>query len=247
VTLINDLSFWEEVQRFKALAHQQHRSITLVHDKAQALISQYLDSEIPPQIQVSVPREIAQGIRLKKGAPTKTSIQIYMFRGAEEKTFYSIFQHYPSYLRHVASERAALLNGEKLDDRTARAVERLYLGGATIGTRRGIILNHSNVGMMRQLHSTENNSQHRLTSDRLSTFSNKSDAGTVSSSKPKRYSITSTDNEINGSVVSEMTGSPTRKKKQTIKRRMEFISTTQFSVSSGISTTRQDLMSRYQA
>eukprot|EP00040_Diaphanoeca_grandis_P025716 m.142909 g.142909 ORF g.142909 m.142909 type:complete len:998 (+) comp30280_c0_seq1:267-3260(+) len=140
--LVNDLSFWEEVQRFKILAHQQHRSITLVHDKAQALISQYLDSEIPPQIQIGVPRELAQGIRLKKGPPTKNSIQIYMFRSVEEKTFFNIFQHYPAFVRHAASEKAALLNGDKLNERTARAVERLYLGGGN-SRRRGVMVRAS--------------------------------------------------------------------------------------------------------
>ncbi|XP_038077121.1 uncharacterized protein LOC119744960 isoform X2 [Patiria miniata] len=70
--LKNDLSFWAEVERFKELADSAARAAAMgtytlddeeyVQKKAKALIDCYIDSQVPPKLQINIPQEIADEI-----------------------------------------------------------------------------------------------------------------------------------------------------------------------------------------
>jgi phage baseplate assembly protein W len=52
--------------------------VTLVHKKIQAVVSQFIDSAIPPALQISIPSELAQKIR--QWSPTAGT---YLIREAQ--------------------------------------------------------------------------------------------------------------------------------------------------------------------
>ncbi|XP_071482399.1 uncharacterized protein [Diadema antillarum] len=70
--LQNDLCFWAEVERFKQLADNAARAAAAgtytledeeyVQKKANAIIDVFLDSFVPPRVQINVPQEIAEDI-----------------------------------------------------------------------------------------------------------------------------------------------------------------------------------------
>ncbi|XP_033626065.1 uncharacterized protein LOC117289176 [Asterias rubens] len=70
--LQNDLSFWAEVERFKELADSAARAAAsgtytiddeeMVQRKAKALIDCYIDSQVPPKVQINITQEVADEI-----------------------------------------------------------------------------------------------------------------------------------------------------------------------------------------
>ncbi|XP_072169611.1 uncharacterized protein [Diadema setosum] len=70
--LQNDLCFWAEVERFKQLADNAARAAAAgtytledeeyVQKKANAIIDVFLDSFVPPRVQINIPQEIAEDI-----------------------------------------------------------------------------------------------------------------------------------------------------------------------------------------
>ncbi|XP_071845917.1 uncharacterized protein [Apostichopus japonicus] len=70
--LLNDLSFWAEVERFKDLADNAARAASAgtytlededyVQQKARSIIDCFLHSQVPPKVQINIPQEMADDI-----------------------------------------------------------------------------------------------------------------------------------------------------------------------------------------
>lgn len=138
-TILNDLRFFIEVQRFKLLAHQHHRSDVLVYDKAKAMLHSFLDSPIPPAVQIGVPVETARAIKLKS-TTKRCHVPLYFFRPVEALSFSNIHAHYCAFVVEQANVAAQVSCGERLSDNKIESVQRLFTGqwhGSRTSRRRG--------------------------------------------------------------------------------------------------------------
>nr|XP_006824172.1 PREDICTED: regulator of G-protein signaling 22-like [Saccoglossus kowalevskii] len=93
--LENDVLFWLEVQRYKDLYHA-HTEDGIIHQKIQAVIHCFLDSQIPPPLQIDIPQEQAEKIldkRPKEMGP-------YVFREAQLTVFRVLFAHWADFCNY---------------------------------------------------------------------------------------------------------------------------------------------------
>ncbi|XP_074640881.1 regulator of G-protein signaling 22-like [Tubulanus polymorphus] len=87
-SLENDVLFWLEVQRYKDL-HHQHSEEVDIFTKVNAIINCFIDSQIPPSLQIDIPEEQAEKIldKRKECGP-------YLFREAQLTVFRILFGHW---------------------------------------------------------------------------------------------------------------------------------------------------------
>ncbi|XP_064604416.1 regulator of G-protein signaling 22-like isoform X3 [Liolophura sinensis] len=93
-SLENDVLFWLEVQKYKELHHTNTDDSTLLH-KINAIINCFLDSPIPPSLQVDIPQETADKIidrKYEKGP--------YLFRDAQLIVFRVLFSHWNEFCEY---------------------------------------------------------------------------------------------------------------------------------------------------
>eukprot|EP00041_Stephanoeca_diplocostata_P032418 m.1037747 g.1037747 ORF g.1037747 m.1037747 type:complete len:1084 (+) comp24145_c0_seq16:488-3739(+) len=129
-TTLCDLNFWIEVQKFKALAHRQHRCPALVFDKARAMIDMYLQfGPAPSVLRIGVSADAAASVKLKGRNTSATGmrsgvpdVSAYLFRQPEEQVFQTIFQHYAGF--RVAKMEADLQPKPSKGMRMARLTRR---------------------------------------------------------------------------------------------------------------------------
>ncbi|EDV23133.1 uncharacterized protein TRIADDRAFT_58106 [Trichoplax adhaerens] len=89
--LESNVLFWREVQKYKELCHS-HAEITFRISKAKAIISRFIDSAVPPRIQISISVDIANRIvdQQRQAGP-------YIFREAQLTVFRGLFGYWGAY------------------------------------------------------------------------------------------------------------------------------------------------------
>jgi hypothetical protein len=105
----NDISFWLEAEQIKVISSSQV-DVTLVHKKIQAVVSQFIDSAIPPALQISIPSELAQKIR--QWSPTAGT---YLIREAQEVVFRVLFTHWLEFCKWKGQYQAGKLPFAELE------------------------------------------------------------------------------------------------------------------------------------
>ncbi|XP_055770709.1 regulator of G-protein signaling 22-like [Salvelinus fontinalis] len=90
--LENDIVFWLEVQRYKDLCHS-HCLEAVVQDKVSTIISCFIQSSVPPALQIDIPPEQASHIleRRREMGP-------YVFREAQMCVFSELLKLWPEFL-----------------------------------------------------------------------------------------------------------------------------------------------------
>ncbi|XP_062898291.1 regulator of G-protein signaling 22-like [Mobula hypostoma] len=87
----NNVVFWLEVQKYKDLCHS-HASEEMIQNKISVIINCFINSSIPPAVQIDIPLEYAQKIisqRHEQGP--------YIFREAQMAVFNVLFQLWPAF------------------------------------------------------------------------------------------------------------------------------------------------------
>ncbi|XP_069127158.1 regulator of G-protein signaling 22-like isoform X2 [Argopecten irradians] len=87
-TLENDVLFWLEVQRFKDVNHT-HSDETYILGKINAIINCFIDSPIPPSLQIDITGDMAERI-----LEHKYERNPYLFRESQCAVFRTLFQHW---------------------------------------------------------------------------------------------------------------------------------------------------------
>ncbi|CAJ1061449.1 regulator of G-protein signaling 22 isoform X1 [Xyrichtys novacula] len=89
--LENDLLFWLEVQRYKDLCHSHSEEAT-IQQKISTIISCFIDSSMPPALQIDIPPEQAQHILEKRH-----ELGPYIFREAQMSVFSELLKYWPEF------------------------------------------------------------------------------------------------------------------------------------------------------
>ena len=87
--LKNDLNFWLEIQRFKELCHS-HTPDAVLQLKIDVIVNCFLQSKVPPKIQVDLSQEMVEKVQRKPIGP-------YMFREPQAEMFRVIFSYWMEY------------------------------------------------------------------------------------------------------------------------------------------------------
>ncbi|XP_024136939.1 regulator of G-protein signaling 22 isoform X2 [Oryzias melastigma] len=97
--LENDVRFWLEVQRYKDLCHS-HSDEATVQQKISTIISCFINSSMPPALQIDIPPEQAQRILEKRH-----ELGPYIFREAQMSVFNELMKLWPEFLEFSSSVR----------------------------------------------------------------------------------------------------------------------------------------------
>ncbi|XP_070690893.1 regulator of G-protein signaling 22 [Pempheris klunzingeri] len=89
--LENDVLFWLEVQRYKDLCHS-HSDDTTIQQKISTIINCFIDSSMPPALQIDIPSEQAQHILEKRN-----ELGPYIFREAQMSVFSELLKFWPEF------------------------------------------------------------------------------------------------------------------------------------------------------
>ncbi|KAH9499861.1 hypothetical protein Btru_076784, partial [Bulinus truncatus] len=86
--LENDILFWLEVQKYKSL-HHAHTDEVMLQQKVAAIINCFIDSSIPPSLQIDIPQDMADKILEHKHEKSP-----YLFREAQLAVFRILLQYW---------------------------------------------------------------------------------------------------------------------------------------------------------
>ncbi|XP_031214305.1 regulator of G-protein signaling 22 isoform X2 [Mastomys coucha] len=89
--LENGVLFWQEVQKFKDLCHS-HCDESIIHKKITTIINCFINSCIPPALQIDIPVEQAQKI-----IEHRKELGPYVFREAQMTIFGVLFKFWPQF------------------------------------------------------------------------------------------------------------------------------------------------------
>ncbi|XP_056142931.1 regulator of G-protein signaling 22 [Lampris incognitus] len=89
--LENDLLFWLEVQRYKDLCHS-HSDEATIQQKISTIINCFINSSMPPALQIDIPPEQAQHILEKR-----RDLGPYIFREAQLSVFCELLKLWPQF------------------------------------------------------------------------------------------------------------------------------------------------------
>ncbi|XP_038936082.1 regulator of G-protein signaling 22 isoform X3 [Rattus norvegicus] len=89
--LENGVLFWQEVQKFKDLCHS-HCEESIIHKKITTIINCFINSCIPPALQIDIPVEQAQKI-----IEHRKELGPYVFREAQMTIFGVLFKFWPQF------------------------------------------------------------------------------------------------------------------------------------------------------
>ncbi|XP_060937860.1 regulator of G-protein signaling 22 [Limanda limanda] len=89
--LENDMLFWLEVQRYKDLCHS-HSDDATIQQKISTIINCFINSSIPPTLQIDIPPEQAQHILEKR-----RELGPYIFREAQMSVFSELLKFWPEF------------------------------------------------------------------------------------------------------------------------------------------------------
>nr|XP_035928650.1 regulator of G-protein signaling 22 isoform X8 [Halichoerus grypus] len=89
--LENGVLFWQEVQKYKDLCHS-HCDQSIIHKKIMTIINCFINSSIPPALQIDIPIEQAQKI-----IEHRKELGPYVFREAQMTIFGVLFKFWPQF------------------------------------------------------------------------------------------------------------------------------------------------------
>ncbi|XP_019144582.1 regulator of G-protein signaling 22 [Corvus cornix cornix] len=89
----NGVLFWQEVQKYKDLCHS-HCADAIVQKKITAIIDCFINSAIPPALQIDIPPEQA-----KKIVERRKELGPYIFREAQMSIFALLFKFWPEFCK----------------------------------------------------------------------------------------------------------------------------------------------------
>ncbi|XP_060133669.1 regulator of G-protein signaling 22 isoform X2 [Zootoca vivipara] len=89
--LENGVIFWQEVQKYKDLCHS-HCDSAIIQNKITTIINCFIDSAIPPALQIDIPEEQAQKI-----IEHRKELGPYVFREAQMTIFALLFKFWPQF------------------------------------------------------------------------------------------------------------------------------------------------------
>uniref|UniRef100_A0A8C2XT13 RGS domain-containing protein n=1 Tax=Capra hircus TaxID=9925 RepID=A0A8C2XT13_CAPHI len=89
--LENGVLFWQEVQKYKDLCHS-HCDESVIHKKIMTIINCFINSSIPPALQIDIPVEQAQKI-----IEHRKELGPYVFREAQMTVFGVLFKFWPQF------------------------------------------------------------------------------------------------------------------------------------------------------
>ncbi|KAG5205038.1 hypothetical protein JEQ12_019483 [Ovis aries] len=89
--LENGVLFWQEVQKYKDLCHS-HCDESIIHKKIMTIINCFINSSIPPALQIDIPVEQAQKI-----IEHRKELGPYVFREAQMTVFGVLFKFWPQF------------------------------------------------------------------------------------------------------------------------------------------------------
>ncbi|NXG41193.1 RGS22 protein, partial [Psilopogon haemacephalus] len=117
--LENGVLFWQEVQKYKELCHS-HCDDAIVQKKITAIIDRFINSAIPPALQIDIPAELA-----KKILEHRKELGPYIFREAQMTVFALLFKFWPKFctFRSDAASNKVLLALERERGRRMRKEE----------------------------------------------------------------------------------------------------------------------------
>uniref|UniRef100_A0A3Q3GFM3 RGS domain-containing protein n=1 Tax=Labrus bergylta TaxID=56723 RepID=A0A3Q3GFM3_9LABR len=104
--LENDLLFWLEVQRYKDLCHSHSEEAT-IQQKISTIISCFINSSMPPALQIDIPPEQAQHILDKRH-----ELGPYIFREAQMSVFSELLKYWPEF-KELSSTLERDVEGER--------------------------------------------------------------------------------------------------------------------------------------
>uniref|UniRef100_A0A8C5X002 Regulator of G protein signaling 22 n=1 Tax=Malurus cyaneus samueli TaxID=2593467 RepID=A0A8C5X002_9PASS len=112
----NGVLFWQEVQKYKDLCHS-HCPDALVQKKITAIIDCFINSAIPPALQIDIPPEQA-----KKIVEHRKELGPYIFREAQMSIFALLFKFWPEFSKFLSKpdSEKILLDLEKKRERKIR-------------------------------------------------------------------------------------------------------------------------------
>ncbi|KFP38316.1 Regulator of G-protein signaling 22, partial [Chlamydotis macqueenii] len=103
--LENGVLFWQEVQKYKDLCHS-HCGDATVQKKITAIIDCFINSAVPPALQIDIPAEQA-----KKILERRKELGPYIFREAQMTIFALLFKFWPKFCKfrsNLASDKILL-------------------------------------------------------------------------------------------------------------------------------------------
>ncbi|XP_036293302.2 regulator of G-protein signaling 22 [Pipistrellus kuhlii] len=89
--LENGVLFWQEVQKYKDLCHS-HCEESIIHKKVMTIINCFINSSVPPTLQIDIPVEQAQKI-----IEHRKELGPYVFREAQMTIFGVLFKFWPQF------------------------------------------------------------------------------------------------------------------------------------------------------
>ncbi|KAF7246980.1 Regulator of G-protein signaling 22 [Varanus komodoensis] len=87
----NGVIFWQEVQKYKDMCHS-HCEDAIIQNKITMIINCFINSAIPPAIQIDIPEEQAQKI-----IEHRRELGPYVFREAQMTVFALLFKFWPKF------------------------------------------------------------------------------------------------------------------------------------------------------
>ncbi|NXQ79260.1 RGS22 protein, partial [Nyctibius grandis] len=136
--LENGVLFWQEVQKYKDLCHS-HCDDATVQKKITAIIDCFINSAVPPALQIDIPTEQA-----KKILEHRKELGPYIFREAQMTIFALLFKFWPKFCKfrsNLASDKILLAlerkKGKKMRKKVGKTAEvRLTkFQGKEVGTK----------------------------------------------------------------------------------------------------------------
>ncbi|XP_009948776.1 PREDICTED: regulator of G-protein signaling 22, partial [Leptosomus discolor] len=122
--LENGVLFWQEVQKYKDLCHS-HCDDATVQKKITAIIDRFINSAVPPALQIDIPTEQA-----KKILERRKELGPYIFREAQITIFALLFKFWPKFCKfrsNLASDKILLAlerkKGKKMRKKEGKRAE----------------------------------------------------------------------------------------------------------------------------
>ncbi|XP_064248958.1 regulator of G-protein signaling 22 isoform X3 [Passer domesticus] len=121
----NGVLFWQEVQKYKDLCHS-HCADSIVQKKITAIIDCFINSAIPPALQIDIPPEQA-----KKIVEHRKELGPYIFREAQMSIFALLFKFWPEFCKFQSNPESdkILVSLEKKKEKEMQKMEGITAKG----------------------------------------------------------------------------------------------------------------------
>ncbi|XP_078396206.1 regulator of G-protein signaling 22-like [Cetorhinus maximus] len=124
----NNIIFWLEVQKYKDMYHS-HASEESIQNKISSIINCFINSSIPPPVQIDIPSEYANKIinRMQEQGP-------YIFREAQKEVFNVLLKLWLDFstFRHSIADESILPTLERKIMKRRENFERIRTGESAI-------------------------------------------------------------------------------------------------------------------